>query len=195
MMEDNCIATMKTFRFDFPAVIMLLLLAGATPARAHNGPPFPILENARVGPCVVALWTHPDVGTGTFFVLVSPDPGKAMPDDLAVKIGVQPASGRLPEVIYTAQRAPLHGQIQYNVQAEFDRQELWRIRLILQSAQGKGEATAHVEVTPPGFGRWDLLFYTLPFLTIGLLWFRAIAQHHGKKDKHPPERDVSGTTH
>jgi len=181
MMKNNRIPTMKNVRYGFPAVILLLLLASITPARAHNGPPFPILENAKVGSCVVSLWTHPDVGTGTFFVIVSPDQGKAVPDDLAVKIGVQPVSGRLPEVMYTAQRAPIHGQIQYNVQAEFDRQEFWRIRLILQTAQGTGEATAQVEVTPPGFGRMELLFYTLPFLAVGLLWSRAIARSRRNK--------------
>jgi hypothetical protein len=74
----------------------------------------------------------------------------------------------------------LHGQVQYNVQAEFDRQEFWRVRLILQSAQATVETTTQVEVTPPGFGRWDLLFYALPFLIVGLIWSRAIARNHKK---------------
>jgi hypothetical protein len=154
------------------------------PARAHNGPPFPILENAKVGPCRVALWTHPDVGTGTFFVLLDPLPGGTVPNDLTVKIGVQPMSGRLPEVLYAAQRVKARGQVQYNVQAEFDRQEIWRIRLILESRQGVGEATSQVEVTPPGFGRWDLLFYAFPFLAIGVLWFTAVAR--SRRNKHRP---------
>ena len=57
-----------------------------------------------MGPCVISLWTHPDVGTGTFFVLVDPVPGGKVPDDLKVQIGIQPESGRLPEVLYTADR-------------------------------------------------------------------------------------------
>lgn len=158
----------------------LLLLTQAVPAIAHNGPPFPLFENVKIGSCMVALWTHPDVGTGTFFVLLDPLPNETLPDDLAIKIGIQPVSGRLPEVIYTAQRVKSRGQVQYNVQTDFDRQELWRIHLILKSAQGTTEATAQVEVTPPGFGRWDLLFYALPFLAMGFLWSRAIVRSHRK---------------
>src|SRR5450432_2454817 len=154
------------------AVVLLLLL----PARAHNGPPFPIIENQKVGPCVVSLWTHPDVGTGTFFVLVDPLPGSKIPDDLKIGIGVQPESGRLHEVVYTAARDDTRGQIEYKTLAEFDRDEFWRIRLVLKSSQGSGEAFSRVEATPPGFGRWDLLLYLLPFLAVGFLWFRGITR-------------------
>ena len=157
-------------------LLVVLLLTLPTPASAHNGPPFPIIENKKIGPCIVALWTHPDVGTGAFYVFVEPAPGGSVPDDLKIKIGVQPATGRLPETFYEAQRVKSRGQVQYNAQADFDRQELWRVRLVLQSSQGGGEATAQVEVTPPGFGRWDLLLYLLPFLLVAFLWFRGISR-------------------
>lgn len=154
----------------------MLSLLLPSPASAHNGPPFPIIENQRVGPCIVALWTHPDVGTGAFYVFLEPAPGEAVPDDLKIEIGVQPVTGRLPEVLYPAARVKSRGQVEFNAQADFDRQELWRVRLIVQSAQGRGEATANVEVTPPGFGRWDLLLYLLPFLIVAFLWFRGISR-------------------
>ena len=83
------------------------------PARAHNGPPFPIIENHKVGPCIISLWTHPDVGTGTFFVFVQPLPGATVPKDLKVQIGVQPESGRLPEVVYTS-RPGQQSEASYN---------------------------------------------------------------------------------
>ena len=155
-------------------VALVLMLPG--PASAHNGPPFPIIENKKIGPCIVALWTHPDVGTGAFYVFVEPPPGGTIPDDLKIEIGVQPVSGRLPEKFYEAQRVKSRGPVEYNAQAEFDRQELWGVRLVLQSSQGDGEATAQVEVTPPGFGRWDLLLYLFPFLLVAFLWFRGIAR-------------------
>jgi hypothetical protein len=157
-------------------VIVCLVLSLSLSASAHNGPPFPIIENKSVGPCIVSLWTHPDVGTGAFYVFVEPVPGGQLPSDLKVEIGVQPVTGRLPEKFYDAQRVKSHGQAQYNAQADFDRQELWRVRLVLQSSQGGGEATAQVEVTPPGFGRWDLLLYLLPFLLVASLWFRGISR-------------------
>src|ERR1700684_2217417 len=110
-------------------LLIVLLLAWPTPARAHNGPPFPIIENKKVGPCIVALWTHPDVGTGAFYVFVEPAPGGTLPAELNIKIGVQPVTGRLPERFYEAERVKSHGQVQYNAQADFDKQELWRGRL------------------------------------------------------------------
>jgi hypothetical protein len=47
---------------------------------------------------------------------------------------------------------------------------------VIESSQGGGEATAEVQVTPPGFGRWDLLLYLLPFLLVAFLWFRGITR-------------------
>jgi hypothetical protein len=165
------------------ALLAMLLLMMATPASAHNGPPFPIVENRKVGPCIVALWTHPDVGTGAFYVFVEPAPGESVPDDLKIKIGVQPVTGRLPEKFYEAERVKSHGQVQYNAQADFDRQELWRVHLVIKSSQGGGEATAQVEVTPPGFGRWDLLLYLLPFLLVALLWLRGISRTRRRRSE------------
>jgi len=167
-------------------VVLLLLLP--TQAGAHNGPPFPIIENKKVGPCIVALWTHPDVGTGAFYVFVEPAPGSTLPDDLKIKIGVQPVTGRLPERVYEAERVKSHGQVQYNALADFDRQELWRVRLVIQSSQGGGEATAPVEVTPPGFGRWDLLLYLLPFLLVAFLWFRGVSRARRRRNAQLRER-------
>ncbi len=161
---------------EVSGLVIALLLMLPTLASAHNGPPFPIIENQKVGPCVVALWTHPDVGTGAFYVFVEPAPGGTLPNDLKIQIGVQPLTGRLPETFYAAQRVKSREQVQYNAQAQFDRQELWRVHLLIQSGQGNGEATAQVEVTPPGFGRWDLLFFLLPFLFIAFLWLRGISR-------------------
>jgi hypothetical protein len=143
---------------------------------AHNGPPFPIITDQRVGPCIVSLWTHPDVGIGLFFVMVDPLPGETIPKDLKVQIGVQPLSGRLAEVVYPARLEDLRGQVEYKTEVQFDEQEFWRVRLILSSSAGGGEALSKVEATPPGFGRWDLLLYLLPFLGVGFLWVTAIAK-------------------
>ncbi len=162
--------------------LLALWLMFPAPASAHNGPPFPIIENQKVGPCIVALWTHPDVGAGAFYVFVEPTPGGAIPNDLKIEIGVQPVTGRLPETFYEAQRVKSRGQVQYNAQAAFDRQELWRVRLVLQSSQGGGEAMAQVEVTPPGFGRWDLLFFLLPFLLVAFLWLRGISRARRRRN-------------
>jgi hypothetical protein len=164
--------------------ILFWLLFLPIPAKAHNGPPFPIIENQKVGPCVIALWTHPDVGTGTFFVIVDPVPGGTIPNDLKIEIGVQPESGRLPEVLYTLERDDTRGQVQYKTLTQFDRDEFWRVRLVLESTQqGRGEAFSRVEATPTGFGRWDLLFFLLPFLAVILLFFRGMSRHRKRRQR------------
>jgi len=154
----------------------LLTMLCAPYAAAHNGPPFPIITDQRVGPYVISLWTHPDLGTGLFFVMVDPLPGGAIPKDLKVQIGVQPVSGRLAEVVYSAWLQDLRGQVEYKTEVQFDQQENWKVRLILASSAGGGEAISQVVPTPAGFGRWDLLLYLLPFLGVGFLWVTAIAK-------------------
>jgi hypothetical protein len=150
------------------------LLIGITPcAFAHNGPPFPIIENRQVGPVVISVWTNPDVGKGSFFVMIDQPAGGTIPNDMKVDIAVQPLSGRLPEKSYATTREILNGQTAFKTLVPFDKQEMWRVRVRLTSAMGGGEAVTNVKVTPAGFGNWDMLLYLLPFLAIGFLWFKA----------------------
>ena len=156
----------------------LLFLSFSVHAFAHDGPPFPIVIDQQVGPCVISVWTDPDVGEGSFFVITN-----APPTDLTVQVAVQPTSGRLPEATYGAVREDLQGQVQYKTMVNFDAQENWRVRISLQSAQGSGETIAFVEPTPEGLGRWDLLIYLLPFLAIGFIWLRAFLSKRNKPQK------------
>jgi hypothetical protein len=157
----------------FLAVVVVLFVANSSLA-AHNGPPFPIISDKRVGPVIVSLWTHPDVGTGLFYVIVDPPPGGTIPPDLKIEIGVRPVTDRLAEVMYPMKLENLRGQVVYRSDTQFDQQELWHVRLIVKSSTGDGEAAADVEVTPPGYGRWDLLLFALPFLGVGFLWFHVM---------------------
>ncbi|MBO0723359.1 MAG: hypothetical protein J2P41_21225, partial [Blastocatellia bacterium] len=113
------------------------------------------------------------VGIGTFFIILDPLPGKTVPEGLAIEVGAQPTSGRLPEARYQAVRDDIGRQIQFKAQVPFDQQEHWRMLFLVKSSQGGGEATAEVEATPPGYGRWDLLLYLFPFLALGLVWLKA----------------------
>ncbi len=155
---------------SYCGVVAVLLLLIPVQVYAHDGPPFALLVDQKAGPCVISVWTDPDVGTGTFFVIVNALPGGAIPADLKVQVAVQPNSGRLSEVAYPGEREDLRGQVQYKALVKFDAQETWRVRVHLESGQGSGEVMATVEATPPGLGRWDLLIYLAPFLVIGLLW-------------------------
>lgn len=169
-------------------LFLILVVAAAMPAMAHQGPPFPIVVDQKTGPCVISVWTDPDIGVGTFFVIVDPLPGKSVPDDLKVDLSVQPMSERLPEKVYATQRDSNRGQVQFNALVDFDRQEFWRVRVRLQSVAGTGEATAQVEATPPGFGRWDLLFYLLPFIAVAALWYRGMRKRRKRPRKAAPQQ-------
>ena len=165
-------------------IALLLIFFFVRDVSAHEGPPYPLFLDRQVGSYVVSVWTDPDVGTGLFFVI--PNTPAGLPPDTRVQVGVQPASGRLPEVFYTAQREDLKGQVQYRAEVQLDTEELWQVRVRLESGQGNVETLATVEATPPGYGRWDLLVYLLPFLAIGVLWAVAMIRKTKRRtgDKH-----------
>jgi hypothetical protein len=149
------------------AAFILVWHAGAS---AHEGPPFPLFVDKSLGPYVVSVWADPDVGTGTFIIVPGLPQGGALPDEVKVQVCVRPASNRLNEACYTAER----DRAQYKIAVPFESREIWCVRIVLQSSLGNGEATTDVEVTPPGLGRWDLLLYLFPFIAIGFIWLRAM---------------------
>ena len=158
-----------------PLIAALLAIYGSAPAWAHLGPPYPIMQDRKVGPFTVSVWSNPDVGIGSFFVVIDPPKGGSVPSDMKVQIAVQPMSGRLPEQRYDAWRERLRDRVEFKSDVPFDKEEEWRVRVLLMSSQVSGETDATVQVTPPGLGRWDLLLFSLPFLGVGVLWFKAIA--------------------
>lgn len=149
------------------------LPATARRASAHEGPPYLILDEKIIGPCLVSVWADPDVGVGTFYVILDPPQGGTLPEDITVEIGARPVSGRLTETRHKAGREALVSRTQFKAEVPFDAQERWLTRILLNSSRGGGEATVEVEVTPPGYGRWDLLLYLFPFLAVGYLWLNA----------------------
>jgi hypothetical protein len=157
------------------ATAAVLLVMFAAMASAHEGPPYPIVVDQPAGPVVVSVWADPDVGTGTFFVMLDPPPGGTVPDDVAVEIAVQPITGRLEEARHGARRQEeIRNRVQFAAEVPFDREERWRVRVLVASGAGAGEAATEVEVTPPGLGQWDLLLYLFPFAAVALLWARAV---------------------
>src|SRR5690242_8859377 len=109
--------------------VLSFFLCLAKIAGAHEGPPFPLFVDQKVDRYLVSVWTDPDVGTALFFVIVKAPEGQTqMPADLRVQLGVQPASGRVPEVFYPATLENVQGQTQYRAEVRFDTQELWRVR-------------------------------------------------------------------
>jgi hypothetical protein len=151
----------------FLALTLLLLLGPS--ARAHDGPPFPIVLDEIAGPYKVSIWTDPDVGVGTFFVYVERQDGEST-EEVRVRLIVRPTSGRLDEAAYPCERQVVGRQVRYFGEVEFDAQEFWQVRVEIDGSPGKAEILSEVEATPPGLGRFDLLFYLFPFVLLGGLW-------------------------
>jgi len=178
----------KRSRFCARAVVAAVLLAG-TQAWAHIGPPYPIMQNRHIGPLGIEVWSNPDVGTGSFFVIVDPPKGSSIPPDLRVQVVVQPLSHRLAEATYGAWREKLKDRIEYKADVPFDKEEMWHVRILLSSAQVHGETDTDVNVTPTLLGRGDLLLLLLPFVGIGFLWFKgAQAKKRRRMRKSQPSR-------
>jgi hypothetical protein len=157
------------------ALMAILLLGGSADAWAHIGPPYPIIQDRKIGPITVSVWSNPDVGTGSFFVILDPPKGSTVPSDMKVRVAVQPVSGRLPEATYDAWREKLRDRVEFKTDVPFDKEETWHVRILLASAQVTGETDTDVQVTPTLLGRWDLLLFLLPFLGIGFVWFKAVS--------------------
>jgi hypothetical protein len=120
--------------------------------------------------------------TGRFFVKVRPSSGttvSTVPDDLKVEIGVQPVNQSSPETFYAASRELPDGQ--YAAEAPFDTEKSWQIRVRLQSSRGVNETTTYIGASPPGPGQWQLLLYSLPFISVGGLWLRVYRLRRGLK--------------
>lgn len=153
---------------------LFALLFWTPAAHAHQGPPFPILVDQKVGPYVASVWTDPDVGTGTFFVVLEPPEGRSLPAKTRVRIGLQPVSRRLAEAVYEAGPQPVEHGARYFLTAPLDKAEMWRVRVLLESPEGGGELAGQVEATPDGtLGPWASLIYLVPFAGLGFLWLKA----------------------
>jgi hypothetical protein len=177
--------TQKQLQKMARAVIAALVLAvcGGMPAWAHIGPPYPIMQHRKVGPFTIEVWSNPDVGTGSFFVIIDPPPGQQVPADMKVQVAVQPVTRRLAEVICGAWREKLKDRVEFKTLAYFDQEEMWHIRVLLTSSAVTGETDTDVMVTPTLLGRWDLLLFLLPFVGIGFLWFKAASVKRKRKMK------------
>ena len=152
-----------------------LLLALAAPCLAHDGPPYPILVDEPFGDRTLSVWADPDVGTGTFYLYI-PEEEDAPTDTPAISAWVMPSDERLPEVRCQAVLANSWQPYQRVIKADFDDRGFWRVRFTLDSAETPAELSSEVEVTPPGLGRIDLLWFLSPFLLVGFLWAKAVLQ-------------------
>lgn len=172
----NSITLYRKKSFWIPVFLGVWIFQLSSVAQAHEGPPFPIIVDEDVGPYLVSVWTDPDIGIGTFFVMFDPKSDGYSADDISsVEIGVEPVSGRLDEAVYSFEEQPARSGVRYWGEVEFDKGEFWTVRVKIEGDGFEKELYSEVEATPDGtIGPIGLLIYALPFVGIGVLWFRAI---------------------
>lgn len=159
--------------------IAVALLALGPSARAHDGPPFPILVDEAFGDRTLSVWADPDVGVGTFYLYLPEERDGGLASDTDVTLRVRPSDGRLKEVRHFAEPAPPGAPYQRVAYADFDARGKWTLRFVLEGADPPAELSEEVDVTPPGTGGLAVLWFLTPFLLVGLLWVKAIRQRAG----------------
>jgi hypothetical protein len=165
-----------------PLLALILSCALIQRADSHAGPPFPILEDQLLGSYSVSVWVDPDIGIGTFYVVLQAAGDAGFADVSSVQIGIAPTSGRLPEKMYAATPMRVREGARYFAQASFDRQDMWQVRVDIDGRGGRGGLRMEVETTPDGtIGPIGLLIYALPFVAVAVLWLKALLRQRSNQ--------------
>jgi hypothetical protein len=151
-------------------LLLVWLLVPPRVTYAHVGAPYPVLLEQPVGPYVVSALADPDVGVGTFIVQVTLADGTPAPADTTVGLWVRPEDGHADETGHQAGWQMTRDGERFIAKVPFDARGMWRVRLTVEGAEGGGEVTFLVEVTPPYPGTLTTIVCLLPFVVLGGLW-------------------------
>jgi hypothetical protein len=162
-------------------VCFMAWLAWPGSAVAHVGAPYPVLLEEPVGPYSVSAMADPDVGRGTFFVMVETVVGEIAPADSLVTLWVRPEDGHLAESAYRAERQQTRYGERFVVEVPFDAKGAWQVRLVIEGTNGRGETAFPVQVTAAGLGWSVTLGCLVPFAILGLLWLRGVRRQRAAR--------------
>ncbi len=156
-------------------VCLLAWVACPDRALAHVGAPYPVLLEESLGPFTVSALADPDVGQGTFYVMVEMAGGGQPPVDTQVTLWAQPEDGHRAEAAYQAERQQTRYGERFVIEVPFDAKGLWQVRLVIEDGGSKTVETAFpVEVTPAGLAWTATLGCLVPFVILGGLWLRGV---------------------
>ncbi len=176
----------------------LLFTALAPRATAHDGPPYPIFVDEKIGAFTLSIWTDPDVGTGTFFYYIEAPDGVTS-DHIRIQASATPVDETSPAVTGSSELSEPGEPFQQIGTLEFDHRGQWSTRFEIRTTDPTGSSSTAPElsigslhfaldVTPPGLGAIDLLWFALPFLMLGGIWLRVLlAQRAHDGRPNPPQ--------
>jgi hypothetical protein len=162
-------------------VALSIGLVSPMPVQAHVGAPYPVLLEEPVGPYLASALADPDVGIGTFYILITMPDGNPVPDATTVTIKTEPEDGHLAQAAYGVQRQDTRYGERFVAKVPFDTEGPWQIGLAIEGNAGEGEVSFPVEVTPSGIGWLATLGCLVPFALLGALWLRGALRQRQKE--------------
>ena len=160
------------WRWGVLAGLLVSWLAWPVVSRAHVGAPYPVLLEESIGPYVASALADPDVGKGTFYLLLALPGDEPPPEGTVVTIWAEPEDGHTAAASYLAVRQQTRYGERFVAEVPFDAEGPWRVRLVIEGPAGFGETDFSVRVTPSGIGWLATLGCLIPFVILGGLWLR-----------------------
>lgn len=164
--------------------VMLLaaFLVAPHDARAHSGPPYPIVTDRLIGPYSVALWADPDVtddGTpaGQFWVVVqTADKTAKVPVETRADVTIRPTD-RTGD-IRRGRTQPVSGDPSRQfIALLMDHEGPFAVHVAIHGPLGSAELDSNVDATydlRPSRGL--MIVFLMPFLLVGFIWGKLLLQ-------------------
>jgi hypothetical protein len=160
--------------------ILSFLVAAATPSRAHDGPPYPIVSDQVVGAYLVSIWTDPDAtddgsAEGKFWVVLDAGRrGQPVPPGTRAVVAIRALDRDAAAIARDASPVNDNPSRQYAALV-MDHEGPFEVRVTLDGPLGRASVTSAVDATYDLRPAPALLFvYAAPFVGLGLLWIKIL---------------------
>ena len=164
----------------------LAIVMGGDSVRAHNGPPYPVLQNRMAGNYQLALWADPDASDdgsaeGRFWVIVnSARQGVALPPDTQVKVSIWPVDQRNTVSSATA-RPEEHEASRWFVAFAIEHEGAYGVKASIDGPLGPAEVETVVNAEYDQRPRPIVVtLFVLPFLLIGFVWLKMLLRRRAR---------------
>jgi len=172
--------------------MLALLLALPAAARAHDGPPFPILIDRVAGPYQLSIWTDPDAtddgsAGGQFWVRLKAVHGP-LPEGTRATVSIMPRDRAGSEL--SAPAAPVRGDATNQFAAlVMDHEGRFAVRVTVAGPLGAATAAAETDATynlrPAPY---LIALYAVPFVLVGILWGTLLVRRRRTPESGPVRR-------
>ncbi len=144
--------------------VLLLLFCLLLPARAHMGAPYVVLLDEPFGAYRITVWSDPDVGEGTFYLVAMREEKTAEPPP--ARLWVRPLDEMAEQGPFETKAEEWGRRPSQAARVPFDREGDWEVRL-----EAEGHTTHfRVLVTPPGPPWLSWVLGLGPCLVLAALW-------------------------